>query len=57
MEVVMSGSEATTSPLRLQVMETGRSPLLMLHMMAAVSPWFIGAVPKENGTISGGSKI
>ena len=56
MEVVRLGSEDTTSPCRLQVTETGRSPLFILHITAAVSPWFTGAEPKENGTISGGSK-
>ena len=55
MVVVRAGSDETTSPFRLQVIETGLSPFLMLHIIMAVSPWLTAASPKENGTISGGS--
>ena len=55
MEVVKAGSEETTSPFRLQVIETGLSPLLILHIITEVSPSLTGASPNEKGTISGGS--
>ena len=51
--VVIVGPEDTMSPFRLQVMEMGRSPLLMTQVSWANFPWSIVSNPKEKGTISG----
>ena len=45
-----------SSPFRLQLIVMGSSPLLTTHTNCANSPWLIVSLPKEKGTISGGSK-
>ena len=51
--VVIVSSDETISPLRLQVIERGLSPLLTTQVSWANFPWSIVSRPKEKGTISG----
>ena len=51
--VVKVGSELIMSPLRLQVIDRGLSPLDTTQVSWAKSPWLTTSLPKENGTISG----
>ena len=55
--VVKVGSELMMSPLRLQVMDRGLSPLDTTQVSWAKSPWLTISFPKENGTMTGFSKI
>ena len=56
MLVVMEGSDEITSPLRDQVILKGSSPLRTKQANWAESPSFTESVPKENGTMTGGSE-
>ena len=51
--VVIVSSDETISPFRLQVIESGLSPLLTTQVSCANFPWSIVSRPKEKGTISG----
>ena len=53
MVVDIVGSEDIKSPLRLQVIVRGMSPLLMRHVSWATLPWSIVSNPNEKGTILG----
>ena len=55
--VDIAGSELMVSPLRLQVMLSGMSPLLTTHISWANFPWSTLSDPNVKGTISGGSVI
>ena len=57
--VVIPGSDETTSPLTLQVIETGISPYWMLHMSEAYAPSLRASSlgENENGAITGGTEI
>ena len=53
MVVVRVGSELIISPFRLQVMDSGLSPLDTTHVNWAKSPWLTISSPNEKGTIFG----
>ena len=55
--VVKVGSEFITSPLRLQVIDRGLSPLDTTQVSWAKSPWLTISLPNEKGTMTGLSKI
>ena len=55
--VVTDGSEETTSPFKNQVISNGSSPRLTRQVSCAMSPSLTVPLPKENGTISGGTII
>ena len=57
MVVVRVGSELIMSPLRLQVMDRGLSPLDTTQVSWAKSPWLTISFPNENGTMTGFSRI
>ena len=54
--VVMLGPEFNSWPLRLQVMVMGRSPWDTTQVSWAKAPESMTSLPKEKGTILGGSK-
>ena len=54
--VVMLGPEFNSVPLRLQVMVMGISPFETTQVNCANSPESTTSLPKEKGTILGGSK-
>ena len=54
--VVILGPEFRSWPLRLQVMVMGISPLETTQVNCANSPESTTSLPKEKGTILGGSK-
>ena len=56
MVVVMLGPEFNSWPLRLQVRVMGISPWDTTHVNWAKAPESMTSLPKENGTILGGSK-
>ena len=56
MVVVMLGPEFNSVPLRLQVMVMGISPFETTQVNCANSPESTTSLPKEKGTILGGSK-
>ena len=57
MVVVMLGPELSSWPFRLHVMWIGMSPLETTQVSWAKSPESMTLLPKENGTMLGGSKI
>lgn len=54
--VVMEGSDEIMSPFSVQEIRSGSSPRRTRHVTWAMSPSLTLTVPKENGTISGGSE-
>ena len=56
MVVVMLGPEFNSWPLRLQVRVMGMSPWDTTQVSWAKAPESMTSLPKENGTILGGSK-
>ena len=57
MVVVITGSDDMVSPFKLQVKDSGLSPLATTQVSWVNSPWLTTSFPKENGMISGGSAI
>ena len=57
MVVVIEGSEEIKSPFSDHEIRSGSSPFCTKQISWTMSPSFVGSVPKENGTILGGSEI
>lgn len=54
-KIEMPSIEFTTFPFSSQVMSTGKSPLLTVHVIEAASPEFMGLSLNSKGVICGGT--